>query len=34
VAANAVPLPEARPDVKPGRDGRHHRHYRTLLRGR
>jgi membrane-bound lytic murein transglycosylase A len=34
VAAKAVPLPEARPDIKQRRDGRRHRHYRRYRRRR
>jgi len=33
-AAKAVPLPEARPNIKPSRDGRHRRHHRYYRRGR
>ncbi len=33
-AVKPVPLPEARPNIKPIRDGRHHRHYRYYRRGR
>src|SRR5712691_1608291 len=33
-AAKPVPLPEARPNIKPSRDGRRHRHYRYYRRGR
>jgi membrane-bound lytic murein transglycosylase A len=33
-AAKAVPLPEARPDIKPGREWRRHRHYRRYRRSR
>jgi membrane-bound lytic murein transglycosylase A len=33
-AAKAVPLPEARPNIKPGREGRRHRHVRRYRRGR
>ncbi len=34
VAAKAVPLPEARPNIKPVRDGRHHSYYRHYRRRR
>jgi membrane-bound lytic murein transglycosylase A len=33
-AAKAVPLPEARPNIKPSREARRHRHYRHYRRGR
>jgi membrane-bound lytic murein transglycosylase A len=33
-AAKAVPLPEARPNIEPGRDGRRHRHHHHYRRGR
>jgi membrane-bound lytic murein transglycosylase A len=33
-AVKPVPLPEARPNIKPIRDGRRHRHYRYYRRGR
>ena len=33
-AVNPVPLPEARPNIKPRRDGRRYRHYRHHRRGR
>jgi membrane-bound lytic murein transglycosylase A len=33
-AAKPIPLPEARPNIKPIRDGRRHRHYRHYRRGR
>src|SRR6202011_1473804 len=33
-AAKAVPLPEARPNIKPSRDGRNRRHHRYYRRGR
>jgi membrane-bound lytic murein transglycosylase A len=33
-AAKPVPLPEARPNIESGRDGRRHRYYRYYRRGR
>jgi membrane-bound lytic murein transglycosylase A len=33
-AAKVIPLPEARPNINPSRDGRRHRHYRHYRRGR
>src|ERR1700687_5434228 len=33
-AAKAVPLPEARPNIKPSGAGRHRRHHRYYRRGR